>query len=153
MLFRSLRYQLIGYSIMVISAFILFRGVSAVTIVAVAPAVGVYWTMGTLQFFNLQDNPFNDVIVPVLVSLVGLTDAVHMMVEIRHQRASGLDVRQASRQGVVRVGLACVLTSLTTAIGFASLLWAHHEIVREFGLCCVLGVVCTLISEIGRAHV
>jgi len=140
------RYQLIGYSIMVISAMILFRGLSAVTIVFAAPAIGVYWTMGILQFFAIQNNPFNDVVVPILVSLVGLTDAVHMMVEIRHQRASGLDVQQAMRQGVVRVGLACVLTSLTTSIGFASLLWAHHEIVREFGLCCVLGVGCTLIS-------
>jgi len=140
------RYQLIGYAIMVISALILFRGFSAVTIVAVAPAIGVYWTLGIVNFFNLQDNPFNDVIVPVLVSLVGLTDAVHLMVEIRHQRAVGLDVRQATRKGVVRVGLACVLTSLTTAIGFASLLWAHHEIVRDFGLCCVIGVACTLVS-------
>jgi predicted RND superfamily exporter protein len=69
-----------------------------------------------------------------------------MMVEIRNQRATGLDVRQATRRGVARVGLACVLTSLTTAIALGSLGWAHHEIVREFGWCCVLGVGCTLTS-------
>ena len=86
------------------------------------------------------------VIVPVLISLVGLTDAVHLMVEIRTQRAAGLDTRQATRRGVARVGLACLLTSVTTAIGFASLSQAHHEIVREFGWCCVLGVTCTFIS-------
>jgi hypothetical protein len=142
----SWRYQLIGYAIMVLSALILFRGFSAVTIVSIAPALGVFWTMGALKYFDLQHNPFNDIIVPVLVSLVGLTDSVHMMVEIRNQRAAGLDIREATRQGVARVGLACVLTSLTTAIAFASLAWAHHEIVREFGLCCVLGVSCTLLS-------
>ena len=82
----------------------------------------------------------------MLISLVGLTDAVHLMVEIRNQRASGLDTRQATRRGVARVGMACVLTSLTTAIGFASLAWAHHEIVQDFGWCCVLGVISTLLS-------
>jgi hypothetical protein len=142
----SWRYQLIGYSIMLVTALVLFRGVSAVIIVAVAPALGVFWTMGLLPIFNLQDNPFNDIIVPVLISLVGLTDAVHLMVEIRNQRATGLETRQAARRGVARVGLACFLTSLTTGIGFASLAWAHHQVVREFGWCCVLGVGLTFIS-------
>lgn len=142
----SWRYQAIGYSIMLVTALVLFRGFSAVAIVAIAPAMGVFWTMGLLRFLDLQDNPFNDIIVPVLISLVGLTDAVHLMVEIRNQRAAGLDTRQATRRGVARVGMACVLTSLTTAIGFASLAWAHHEIVQDFGWCCVLGVTSTLIS-------
>ena len=141
----SWRYQAIGYSIMIVTALVLFRGFSAVIIVAIAPALGVFWTMGMLHFFGLQDNPFNDIIVPVLISLVGLTDAVHLMVEIRKQRATGLETRQAAA-GVARVGLACALTSLTTAIGFASLAWAHHEIVREFGWCCVLGVGLTFVS-------
>jgi hypothetical protein len=142
----SWRYQVIGYSIMILAALILFRGFSAVTIVAIAPAAGVFWTLGMLHFFNLQDNPFNDIIVPVLISLVGLADAVHLMVEIRNQQAAGLDIRNATRRGVARVGLACALTSLTTAIGFGSLVWAHHEIVRQFGCCCVLGVALTFIS-------
>ncbi len=143
---NAAKYQTIGYSIMLLSALVLFRGIAAVIIVAIAPAVGVFWTMGMLRFFDLQDNPFNDIIVPVLISLVGLTDAVHLMVEIRNQRASGLDTRSAARVGIARVGLACVMTSLTTAIGFISLSWAHHEIVRNFGWCCVLGVSMTLIS-------
>ena len=132
---------------MILSALILFRGFSAVTIVAIAPAVGVFWTLGMLHFFDLQDNPFNDIIVPVLISLVGLTDAVHLMVEIRNQQTAGLDTKKATRVGVARVGLACALTSLTTAIGFASLVWAHHEIVRQFGWCCVLGVSLTFIGK------
>lgn len=142
----SVRYQLVGYSIMLISALVLFRGLSAVFIVAFSPAAGVFWTMGFLRYFNLQDNPFNDVIVPVLVSLVGLTDSVHLMAEIRNQRATGLDSKEAARRGIARVGMACVLTALSTAIGFICLLWAHHAVVREFGWCSVLGVTLTLIS-------
>lgn len=142
----STKYQLIGYSIMVFTALILFRGVAAVIIVAMAPATGVFWTMGMLHFFDLQNNPFNDTIVPVMTALVGLTDAVHLMSEIRQQHANGHEPREAARRGVARVGLACLLTSVTTAIGFLSLMFAHHEMVQEFGQCCVVGILMTFTS-------
>ena len=143
-----LKYQLIGYGMIAVMALILFRGLPAVIIVAVAPALGVFWTLGLLPYFEVQDNPFNDVILPVLVSLVGLTDGVHLMVHIRKLRAAGLSTLDAAREGVREVGLACALTSLTTAIGFGSLMLASHETVKEFGFCCVIGVLCTFVSVV-----
>ncbi len=143
---NQLRYQLVGYGVIFITALVLFRGPSAVLIVALAPALGVFWTLGILRFFDLQDNPFNDVILPTLLSLVGLTDGVHMMIQIRHHRAAGMAPKDAARLGAREVGVACFLTSLTTAIGLGSLGLARHEIVKEFGWCCVIGVGMTLIS-------
>ncbi|MBV08987.1 efflux RND transporter permease subunit [Rubinisphaera sp.] len=142
------KYQMIGYGTILAMAMILFRGFRAVLIVSLAPAIGVFWTLGILHYFNFQDNPFNDIILPVLLSLVGLTDGVHLMVEIRKLRSQGRDVRDAARTGICRVGLACALTSITTAIGFGSLSLAHHEIVREFGICCVIGVLLTFLSVV-----
>ncbi|WP_153555275.1 efflux RND transporter permease subunit [Roseimaritima sediminicola] len=144
----TLKYQIIAYSITLAMAVILFRGIAAVLIVALAPTLGVLWTMGVLHYFDLQDSPFNAVILPVLLCMVGFTDGVHMMVQIRRQRASGLTPREASRAAIGEVGLACALTSLTTGIGFASLSFAHHELVREFGYCCVIGVTLTFLSVI-----
>jgi predicted RND superfamily exporter protein len=145
---NEFKYQAIGYSIALVIAFILFRGLSAVVIVAMAPAFGVFWTLGVLHFIGFDDNPFNSVIVPVLLCMVGFTDGVHMMVQIRRHRAAGLSAADAARQSIREVGLACWLTSLTTAIGFGSLALAHHELVREFGYCCVIGVLLTFISVI-----
>ena len=142
------KYQLIGYGMIAVMALILFRGLNAVIIVAVAPALGVYWTLGLLPYFDVVGNPFTNVILPVLVSLVGLTDGVHLMVHIRKLRAAGHATRDAAREGVREVGLACALTSVTTAIGFGSLGFASHEVVREFGFCCVIGVICTFISVV-----
>lgn len=145
---NELKYQAIGYSIALLIAFVLFRGLSAVVIVAMAPAFGVFWTLGVLHFIGFDDNPFNSVIVPILLCMVGFTDGVHMMVQIRHHRAAGLSASDAARKSIREVGLACWLTSLTTAIGFGSLVLAHHELVREFGYCCVIGVLLTFISVI-----
>ena len=145
---NEFKYQVIGYSIALIIAFILFRGLSSVVIVALAPTFGVFWTLGLLHFLGYDDNPFNSVIVPVLLCMVGFTDGVHMMVQIRRHRAMGLSASDAARKSIREVGLACWLTSLTTAIGFGSLALAHHEVVREFGYCCVIGVLTTFVAVI-----
>ena len=142
------KYQIIGYGVVVLMAIVLFRGIRAVLIVSLAPVVGVFWTLGILRYFDLQDNPFNDVLLPVMLSMVGLTDGVHLMVEIRRQSAAGLNGRDAARAALDKVGLACFLTSLTTAIGFGSLVLAHHEVVQEFGLSCVLGVAILFLAVI-----
>ena len=142
------KYQIIGYGVVVLMAIVLFRGIRAVLIVSLAPVVGVFWTLGILRYFDLQDNPFNDVLLPVMLSMVGLTDGVHLMVEIRRQSAAGLNGRDAARVALDKVGLACFLTSLTTAIGFGSLMLAHHEVVQEFGLSCMLGVAILFLAVI-----
>lgn len=145
---NEFKYQVISYSMALVIAFILFRGFSAVIIVALAPTAGVFWTLGVLHFLGFDGNPFNGVIVPVLLCMVGFTDGVHMMVEIRRHRAAGASPRDAARRAIREVGLACWLTSLTTAIGFGSLWLAHVEVVREFGLCCVIGVLITFVAVV-----
>ncbi|HRA88498.1 MAG TPA: MMPL family transporter, partial [Planctomycetaceae bacterium] len=145
---NQVKYQVIGYSVIFIMAIILFRGIRAVLIVSLAPIVGVIWTLGFLKFFNLQDNPFNDVILPVLVSLVGLTDGVHLMVQLRKLRASGFPERIAARTALHQVGFACMLTSLTTAIGLGSLALAHNIWVQEFGWCSVIGVTLMFVAVV-----
>lgn len=143
---NNIKFRVIGYSVVLIMAAILFRGVASVVVVSLGPVLGIFWTLGFLNFFQLQDNPFNDVVLPVMLSLIGLADGVHLMVQIRRFHASGMSERDAAQAGLQEVGLACFLTAITTSIGFWSLSLARHEIVREFGYSCVLGVCLTVIA-------
>lgn len=133
------KFQYICYLGVLLMAAILFRGLAAVIVSALPVAVGIFWAFGFIRFLDMQENPFNFVVVPVLLSMIGFTDSVHMIAQIRANRVLGLPARTATALALDQVGGACFLTSLTTAIGFASLWWAHHDIVREFGICCVLG--------------
>lgn len=142
------KFQWIAFSAVLVMACVLFRGLSAVIISALAPALGIFWTLGCLRYFHLEENPFNTVVVPILLAMVGFTDGVHMMTEIRKHRASGLSGFKAAEKALNEVGLACFLTSLTTAVSFASLGWAHHQVVREFGWCCVMGVSLTFLAVV-----
>ena len=82
-------FQLIGYGMILGMAILLFRGFTVVMVVAAAPALGVFLSLGFLRYFGWEDNPFSQVILPVLLSLVGFADGVHMMVYIRQCLSEG----------------------------------------------------------------
>ncbi|MBP85900.1 MAG: RND transporter [Planctomycetaceae bacterium] len=142
------KFQYISYTLVFVIALILFRGLRAVLVVASAPALGIIWTLGLLNWLEELSNPLTSVVLPVLLTMVGLTDGVHLMVHIRRARADGATPQEAARSAIRHVGLACALTSLTTAIGFASLLVAHSEFVRGFGRGCAIGVVVTFFAVV-----
>ncbi len=134
------KFQWIAYTLVFVLAAIMFRGVAAVFIVASAPAMGLYWTLGALRFIPMDQNPLVDIILPVLIVMVGFTNGVHLMVDIRRLRASGLPPREAAAGAIRHLATACFLTSLTTAVGFGSLMIADSHIIRDFGLASTIGV-------------
>lgn len=144
---NELTFQLIGYGMILVMATILFRGIRVVLVVAAAPALGVFWALGFLRYFGWEDNPFSQVILPVLLSLVGFADGVHMMVFIRSCLSQGESAKEACRHSLATVGVACSLTTITTSIGMGSLAFSRNEIVREFAYSCVLGS-CTILVTV-----
>ncbi|NLY00196.1 MAG: MMPL family transporter [Rhodopirellula sp.] len=118
----------------------LFRNLAAVAIACLPPLAGAFWTMGGMGLVGEPVNTLNS-IVPALVLVVGFTDAVHLLLEIRRERTRGRTARGAAAASLRCLMLPCFLTSATTAVGFASLAVAQLEIVRRFGLTCAAGAL------------
>lgn len=132
--------------VIMVLALIIFRGLPAIIIASSGPCIGLLWALGWLELLGGTNNDLSEIIVPVLVLVVGFTDAVHFVVDIRQQRVAGRSQADAAAHAVHQVGLACFLTSITTAIGFLSLLLADSEVVDGFGRDAAIGVVITFVS-------
>jgi predicted RND superfamily exporter protein len=78
---------------------------------------------------------------PGLILVIGLADAIHLLQKFDEARAAGHDVVESLGIMFRSVGRACMLTTLTTACGFLSLLLAKHEEIYNFGLWCTIGVL------------
>ncbi len=141
-------FQLIGYALALLLSAIMFRGVAAVFVVAAAPCLGVFWTLGLVKLMGVPANPLAEIVMPVMLAMVGLTDGVHMLVQVRRRRAAGDEPIEAARDAIARVGMACWLTSLTTAIGFGSLLLAKSDYVQDFGRVCMIGVFIAFVAVV-----
>lgn len=145
---------LIAAAIVVVLALIIFRGLPAIIVSCSGPAVGVFWTLGWLELLGQANNDLAKVILPVMILMVGFTDGVHLVVHIRQQRLKQSSKSRSEKDSQVgaaasaieHVGAACLLTSLTTAIGFGSLLMAESEIIQGFGRACAIGVLIAFVA-------
>lgn len=106
--------------------------------ICVAPAV--VWAIGAggLIFGRLT---IITSVAPIMVLVVGMSDAVHLVTQFRHELARGLSRDDAIRVSFRDVGAACTLTSLTTLIGFGSMILLPLPHARELGTFAALGVL------------
>lgn len=115
-----------------ILTYLIFRRSAALLIVQSGPIMAVIWSVGGMAFIGEPLNVVNCVLAP-LVLTIALTDSVHLVLRIRAERERGSERIAAVIEALHRVGPACFLTSLTTALAFASLGTSGIEVIRQFG--------------------
>lgn len=133
-------FNTIGFIVGFAISLAFFRRPTLVFIASVCPALSVLWSLGLLGHMGFQLNTFINVI-PPLVMVIALSDAMHMVYSIRRNITKGLDRFQATKEAVLNVGPACVLTSLTTSLAMASLALTDSGLIRQFGLAAALATL------------
>lgn len=138
-------FNVAGPLVAILIAYVMFRQAASVFIVLAGAGMGVIWTLGLLGLIGIPINPVNAVIAPLALT-IGLTDSVHLLIHFRSDRAQGADRLHAAVAAISTVGFPSALTSLTSAVGFASMGIAELEVLAEFSLCSALAVVVAFVS-------
>lgn len=133
-------FNSIGLSLAVVLSASVARSLRSTVVACVPPFVGAVWAMGILGLFGMPVNILTSV-VPSLALVVGTCDSIHFIEDMRRSVRRGLDPLAASTGALARVGTACGLTSIVTAIGFASLAAARIEAVQTFGIAAAAGAL------------
>jgi len=105
-----------------------------------AVGVAVLWSTGLLLAGGVTFNILSE-LVPTLVLVIGVSDGIHLLTRYREELRVDRDRRAAMSRAVGQLGVACALTSLTTAIGFGSLMTSSSIAIRDFGLQASLSVL------------
>ena len=140
-------FNTIGFIVGFAISLAFFRRPTLVFIASVCPALSVLWSLGLLGHMGFQLNTFINVI-PPLVMVIALSDAMHMVYSIRRNIAKGLDRFEAIKQAVMNVGPACVLTSLTTSLAMVSLAYTDSGLIRQFGFAAAIATLMAFVSVI-----
>ncbi len=138
-------FNSLGLSLAVILSASVARSLRSTVVACVPPFVGAVWAMGILGLFGAPVNMLTSV-VPSLALVVGTCDSIHFIEDMRRSVRRGLGPLAASSGAVQRVGAACGLTSLVTAIGFASLAAAQVDAVRTFGITAAVGALASFLA-------
>jgi predicted RND superfamily exporter protein len=104
-------------------------------------------TIGFVGFLGWNlDQMFG--MMPALIISVGVADTVHIISEFRVYKARLGDRREALRRTLYLVGTPCLLTSLTTAAGFAAMGIAPIKAISRFGIYSAFGVVIAFVLTV-----
>ena len=99
-------------------------------LVSFSATTGLLWVLGAMGFAGIPINVVT-VALPVLILVLSFSDALHLTFETRRQ-ALAADPNPVA-QSVRRVGPACILASVTTAIAFVALTFSPSALVTELG--------------------
>ena len=126
-----------------------FRRISGSVLPLVAVGMGLAWMIAAIvalgESFNLVSN-----VLPVLTLIIGVSNCVHVVGDYGEQTLNTHGNRtEAVRKTIRHMAGACLLTLLTTAVGFASLMTARSDVLRGFGWQAALGMGCLYVAIIG----
>jgi predicted RND superfamily exporter protein len=128
---------LIGVTLLVFAAF----GFRSAIPVLISIAVGVTWLGGMCGLIKLKLNFMNFVALPITLG-VGADYAANIWARLRSDGAAHL------RTVIAETGSAVALCSLTTVLGYSSLLLSRNRALRSFGMLADLGEVTCLTAAL-----
>jgi hypothetical protein len=111
-------------------------------VLAILPlALGIIWTAGLMWIFHLQFNLANLVAVPLIIG-IGVENGIHIVHRYREEEIGGPALVEGS------TGQAVALFSLTTMIGFGSLMVARYYGIFSMGLLLTIAVGSVLVASL-----
>lgn len=125
--------------ILALLLFLIFRNVRETVIGLAAISACLLWTGGLIPLSGGEVNSITAGL-PSLILCIAVTDAVHLLHRYRHLLAETRDYDLALDRMLDEAGLPCLLTSVTTAIGFGSLIFNEVHPIKGFGALAALGV-------------
>jgi len=125
-----------------LALFVLFerRGVTMVAMALLPLAAGMLMLFGTLGYLNIPLNPANMIVLPLILG-IGIDDGVHVVHDFRRQRPGQYQLSRSTAAAVL-------LTSLTTMVGFGSMMLAGHQGLQSLGRVLTIGVFFCMFSSL-----
>jgi len=127
--------------------FVLYRRPYGIGIALLSIGLGMLLFLGFLGATGRELSVMS-ALYPVLMIIVGTSDVIHIMSKYIDELRKGLSRKEAITITIKEIGLATLLTSITTAIGFASLLTSRIGPIKDFGINAAFGVVIAYITVV-----
>ena len=136
---------LVSSVLVMLIMFLIFRRFWGIFIALLSIGVGMLLFFGLLAFLGRELSAIS-ALYPVLMIIVGTSDVIHIMTKYIKELEAGKNRVDAIKVTIKEIGLATLLTSTTTAIGFGSLMSSKIYPIKDFGVNAALGVMVAYIT-------
>ncbi|WP_419211892.1 efflux RND transporter permease subunit [Maribacter sp. X9] len=126
---------------------LVYRSLPVVLISVFSIAMSLLLFLGLLSALGKELNAMA-AFYPVLMLIVGTSDVIHITDSYIRKLQTGITRYAAIRSSLKEVGMTTLLTSVTTAIGFVTLLSSRLVSIQEFGVNAAMGVLVACVTVI-----
>jgi len=138
--FRDLVVYLPFTLVLVIgSMFLIFRNYYLTVIPFLAVFLSVLWTIGVLTLITGELNLVT-ILIPTMVFVIGTSDIVHILANYQDSVYKAENRKEAIVRMVKLSAMPCLLTSLTTMVGFGSMVINDIIPIRQLGVYSAVGI-------------
>lgn len=143
-----------GLSLLLVVAvlYLMHRRWTYVWISLVVVAISNVWIHGLMALCGSTYNMITTILA-TLVLVIGIADSVHFIAEYRAQAGRTRDGAEAVRRAFRHIAMPCLFTSLTTAVGFASMVTSSLGAVQAFGLYAAVAILMTFLVNMSLGTV
>lgn len=125
--------------VLLLAVFTANVGSPKLALLSIVPAIlGSVWTFGLVFGLGLQVDLVT-VIVPIFVIVMGSADGLHFVTHLQDSRDEP-DPRARTARTLREVGVPMILTTISTAAGFLSLLATDVGPIRQLGVFVAIGI-------------
>jgi len=135
-----LLFVLLSILINIICLYFTYRSFWGIWMPLTVVGVTVFWTIGTMMMLGLALD-FISNIIPTIILIIGISNIIHLLTHFLSELDSGLSKPEALKNSIKKIGTATIFTSLTTIIGFLSLLFSNVRPLINLGGFASLGLV------------
>lgn len=138
---------LIASLLMVVVLFIAFRHARWQLLPLPIVLIGIIWTFGAMGFLGIPLSMVSMSAFPILIGL-GIDYAIQFHNRIEEEFGRAKDAKRAVRETVRHTAPAVAIALIITGLGFVSLFTSSVPMIRDFGLLCLVGIICCFFSAL-----
>ena len=133
----------VGYLIMFGLFWLIYRKPLLLIYTIGLVVLSTYFTLGLYGAFGFRLNLMT-VLLPIIIVLLGIMDAIHVINERNQLRETGMSAKDSALEALQKVFYPCLFTTFTTAAGFLALETSPMAILKNFGLFAAIGILLCL---------
>ncbi len=149
----------IGASLLITSLlfYFFFRSFRATLISIIIVVIGVMWSFGFLGLFNYEITVLT-ALVPTLIIVIGIPNCIFLTNKYHQEYKVHRNKVKALQRVTTKVGMATLMTNLTTAIGFATFVVSNNDLLLEFGVVTSINIMalfflCIIVIPIFHSYI
>lgn len=137
---------LLPLAVLIITVILLlsFRNILDTIIALMALVMALIWMYGIANLLNLTLTTIC-MAAPILLVGLGIDYAIHIIKYYKEELLNGYRVKDATIRTMSSIGVAILLSTITTIVGFLSNMFSDLNAIADFGILCALGIVSSFI--------